>query len=48
MRRKIVISAALLIAVLAVVLAIVVSGLSGLLPAVRASQLDPVAAIRYE
>ena len=37
-----------LIAVLAVVLAIVVSGLSGLLPAVRASQLDPVAAIRYE
>jgi len=37
-----------LIAVLGIVLAIVVSALSGLLPAVRASQLDPVAAIRYE
>jgi len=37
-----------LIAGLALVLAIVVSALSGLLPAVRASQLDPVAAIRYE
>lgn len=37
-----------LIAILAVVLAIVVSAMSGLLPAVRASRLDPVAAIRYE
>ena len=37
-----------LIAALAVLLAIVVSALSGLLPAIRASHLDPVAAIRYE
>ena len=36
------------IAFLAVFLAIVVSAFSGLLPALRASRLDPVAAIRYE
>lgn len=37
-----------LIAVLAILLAIVVSAVSGLLPALRASRLDPVSAIRYE
>jgi len=37
-----------LIGVAAVVVAIGISALSGLLPAVRASRLDPVQAIRYE
>jgi len=37
-----------LIGLAAVVVAIAISALSGLLPAVRASRLDPVQAIRYE
>jgi ABC-type lipoprotein export system ATPase subunit/ABC-type lipoprotein release transport system permease subunit len=36
------------IALSAVILAVIVSGFSGLLPALRASRLDPSSAIRYE
>jgi ABC-type antimicrobial peptide transport system permease subunit len=37
-----------LIGVAAVLVAVGISALSGLLPALRASRLDPVQAIRYE
>jgi len=36
------------IGILAVIVAIMISAMSGLMPALRASRLDPVAAIRYE